>query len=129
MSNITELLAYKLNKDENSYSILTCVSEDELPVDVELPTEYNGLPVTGICDYALCGFKQVENLYIPESIVYIGEDILIDCDNIERVTASPDILRQLDVYMDEDISLVDYEGDEIERLNWLGIEDDDYELE
>jgi hypothetical protein len=123
MYDITNLLEFKLNEAGDAYSILTCKDEKDLPKTVELPSEYKGLPVTSIEDYALMGFKNVGEIIFPDSITSIGFDILKDCRNIYVITASDDILDQLDGFIEEEVLFYDLDGYEYERIDWGMLEE------
>lgn len=51
-----------------------------------IPSEIDGLPVTGIGDHAFYGCWTPDNLTIPDGVVTIGEEAFVDCYNLTRIT-------------------------------------------
>ena len=54
--------------------------------DVELPAEYNGVPVTAIGDGAFINSNRLTSLTIPEGVTTIGDSVFYSCDRLERVS-------------------------------------------
>ena len=77
-------LAYELNDDEQSYSVIgigTCTD-----ADVVIPDIYEGLPVTSIGDMAFDGCTSLTSVTIPDSVTSIGEYVFEDCTSLTSVT-------------------------------------------
>ncbi len=53
--------------------------------NIIIPSEYNGLPVTEIGERAFAGESKVVSVYIPDSVVVIGEQAFDDCRNLESI--------------------------------------------
>ena len=51
---------------------------------LNIPSEYNGKPVTVIGDRAFCGL-QFKNVVIPDSVIHIGTEAFSSCDNMESI--------------------------------------------
>ncbi len=52
---------------------------------VDIPAEYNGLPVTAIGDYAFRGCYLIEGITIPDSITSIGHEAFINCSSLKSI--------------------------------------------
>lgn len=53
--------------------------------DVTIPSSYNNLPVTEIGEGAFAGENKIENVYIPDSVIVIGNRAFDDCRNLENL--------------------------------------------
>lgn len=53
--------------------------------DVEVLSEYNGLPVSMISSNAFAGNKMIENVFIPDSVTEIARGSFYECDNIKSM--------------------------------------------
>lgn len=69
MAEILATYTYTLNSDGMSYSI-QCNNKSEC-TNAIVPSEYNGLPVTTITDWAFSDCTQLTTVYIPETITSI----------------------------------------------------------
>ena len=76
-------LVLTLNGDGTAYSV-TGISNSTIG-DVVIPSEYNGLPVTSIGDYAFSGCKSIQNLTIPTSVKSLGSNMFYNS-GIKNVT-------------------------------------------
>ncbi|MDE6775588.1 MAG: leucine-rich repeat domain-containing protein, partial [Ruminococcus sp.] len=52
---------------------------DESAEKVVIPSEIDGLPVTGIGDYAFFDCSGLTSVTIPDSVISIGESAFGDC--------------------------------------------------
>lgn len=77
-------LEYALNDDGNSYSIIGIGAYREEKA-VEIPSIYNGKPVTIIEDRAFRNCQNLTNIVIPQSIIKIGEYAFENCSKIESM--------------------------------------------
>ncbi|OPZ35883.1 MAG: hypothetical protein BWY98_00604 [Tenericutes bacterium ADurb.BinA155] len=76
-------LLFTLAADGKSYSVSGRNTID--PVIV-IPSEYNGLPVTTIGDYAFKGFAALTSITIPDSVTSIGNYAFFGCTGLTSVT-------------------------------------------
>ncbi len=53
---------------------------------VTIPSEYQGLPVTAVGEYAFLGNSSVVSVTIPDSVTLIGESAFAMCKNLETIT-------------------------------------------
>ena len=90
--SFSEGLEFDLNVTKETYRVIdigTC--ED---TRIIIPSEYNGLPVTGIADAAFSGYTSITAVSIPESVVFIGAAAFKDCTALEEITL-PDSIRSI----------------------------------
>lgn len=57
-----------------------------LATHLEVPSELDGIPVTGIADGVFKGITNMESAVIPEGITYIGKSAFEGCESLESVT-------------------------------------------
>ena len=83
-------LIFILNSDKNSYSVsgIGAYTNDKLYI----PNEFNGLPVTGISANAFKKIKTITSVFIPDSIITIGQEAFYECTYIESVTIGNNVL-------------------------------------
>jgi len=67
---------------------------DGTEVDVVIPSYYKGVPVTNICNGAFSSTaysshghvnSQIESVYLPDTLIYIGEDAFFECDKLKSI--------------------------------------------
>lgn len=89
MKGFSEGLAYVLNDDGQSYN----VSGIGVCTDTELniPSEYQGLPVVGINARAFDGCSRLTNVTLPDTIVTLGTYSFAYCSNIVSFTIPANI--------------------------------------
>lgn len=80
---VTNGLEFRLNSDEQSYYVADIGSVRSTKINI--PSEYNGLPVTGIGVSAFSGQTRLTNVVMPESITTIGPDAFYYCINLTSV--------------------------------------------
>jgi len=73
-----------------SFEILGNVAQitgynDSAPVELIIPSSYNGIPVTAISDDAFNGLGNIYSVYIPQSVTSIGHNAFRDCINLVNV--------------------------------------------
>lgn len=78
----SEGLIYELNEDGESYSLIGGYPEVE---KLYVASEYNGLPVTRIENYALYENLSVKQLMLPDSIETIGSGAFFGCNSLKIV--------------------------------------------
>ena len=98
----SEVYPFEYNEYEDYIEITGYNGKDEL---VEIPSEINSKPVTRIADKAFvnCQFKE---LLIPESIISIGKEILVGCNQLESLTTPLLVMAIMKIKMVLDYSLV-----------------------
>ena len=79
----SEGLEFVLNKDGNGYTLTGIGSCAD--VDVTVPSNYNGKPVTAVADGAFRVVKTLRSVKLPESITHIGAYAFCRCLSLERV--------------------------------------------
>ncbi|MBQ4486608.1 MAG: leucine-rich repeat protein [Oscillospiraceae bacterium] len=67
---------------------------DENTVELIIPAEIDGLPVTRIKNWAFAFSENMTSVVMPESIVYTGMDSFASCKNLSSVTL-PDSLEEI----------------------------------
>ena len=102
---VTGFLTYTKNQSGNSYSVTGYAGT---LTEVVIPSQYEGLPVTGIgadafrdCesltaitisnsvtsigDYAFCSCANLKSIVIPDSVTSIGDCAFCSCDNLKSI--------------------------------------------
>lgn len=77
-------LAYSLNESGDSYSV-TGIGECSA-MDIVIPKQYNGLPVTRIGEKAFYNCRSLTSIEIGDSVESIGENAFSGCDSLESIT-------------------------------------------
>ena len=80
----SEGLEFVLNEDKLSYTVAgigTCTSSE-----ISIPSEYNGLPVTGIGDGAFENCTIIVIIIIPNSVTSIGNNAFKGCTELSSVS-------------------------------------------
>ena len=90
----TEGLSYILNGDGNGYTVSGIGTATD--TDIVIPSEYNGLPVTGIGYTAFAWCDSLTSVVIPDSVTSIGSYAFADCDSLASVTI-PDSVTSIGV--------------------------------
>ena len=79
-----EGLEFALGEDGKSYYVSGIGSYKSL--DVVIPAEHKGLPVTAIGESAFANNKEITSVTIPSSVTVIGENAFKNCDGLTSVT-------------------------------------------
>lgn len=79
--------------NENEYKVKQC--NPAASGVIEIPSTYNGLPVTGIGMSAFYHCKQLTRVVIPNSVKVIETTAFVDCSKLETVSL-PDSLTSVD---------------------------------
>ncbi len=94
----TDDLSFELNEDKKSYSVVKCNVSDykedgdfASPIDLVIPSEYKGLPVTKISTYAFSHCGAVKSIVIPDSVTVIEAQAFEWCSSLANVTMSKNI--------------------------------------
>lgn len=74
--NSTNGMVYEVSDDKTYIKIVRYTGT---AANVEIASEYNGLPVKEINEDAFCNNQNIERITIPYSITHIGEDALSNC--------------------------------------------------
>lgn len=77
----TETMAYDIYADHAVLAKYTAAGDK-----VTIPSEYQGLPVTAVGEYAFLGNSIVVSVTIPDSVTLIGESAFAMCKNLETIT-------------------------------------------
>lgn len=80
--NASQGLEFALNDD--SYWVIgigTCTD-----TEIVIPSQYNGLPVTGIFEQAFAGTNDLASIEIPDSVTSIGNYAFYNCSSLTSVT-------------------------------------------
>ena len=80
-------IRFILNEDEASYSV-TGNKDLQEATSLVIPSEYNGLPVTGVLPYAFNGNTVIEDVFIPSTVKKIDTSAFDGCSNLKAVTIS-----------------------------------------
>lgn len=96
-------LHFNINKNDDSYYVSGCSSEVSGSLDV--PSVYNGKPVTGIGEYAFYGCIRLTSITIPESITSIGEAAFSECNSLTSI----DVSAENTTFSSENGILFDYD--------------------
>ncbi len=80
----------ELTRNDNGYTVIgigTCTD-----VDIVLPEEYEGLPVTAVGDRAFQYNNDIHSVYIPGNIKTVGDSAFNWCQNLEEVTVADGVV-------------------------------------
>ena len=77
-------LTFTLNGDGTEYSVSDCLGTASGSLDI--PSTYNGLPVTSIGGFAFNGYSSLTSVTIPNSVTSIGNYAFYDCSSLTSVT-------------------------------------------
>ena len=75
---------FVLNDDETGY-IIARKEKDVLPAIVNIPSEYNGKPVTAIAKEGFLNIETISTLNIPATVQVIGDYAFKGCKNLGTV--------------------------------------------
>ena len=84
------LIVFTLNGDGTEYSVSDCDSTATGSLDI--PSTYNGLPVTSVDDYAFSSCALIESVTIPSSITEIPWGAFYNCTNLNSVNIPDSIV-------------------------------------
>ena len=79
-------LQFELNESGTEYTVSFTGRKN--CADIIIPEEHEGLPVTGIADYAFRNYRKLKSITIPASITHIGKKAFIGCSGLESVHLS-----------------------------------------
>ena len=84
LSGCSDAPVFRLNEKEQTYYVF-CGNNLVTSPDVEIPSTYEGLPVTHISSKSFSGNKILKSIVIPDSVVSIGEYAFYKCHALETV--------------------------------------------
>lgn len=82
--DITEGLAYELNADGESYTLVGI--GEYVGTVINIPATYEGKPVTAITTGAFKFNGEIVEVYIPDSVVEMGESAFSRCSNLQIIS-------------------------------------------
>ena len=77
-------LSFTLNEDSSGYIVSACLNTASGAL--EIPNQYNSLPVTSIGDSVFWGFSDLTNITIPDSVTSIGQYTFYRCSSLTSIT-------------------------------------------
>lgn len=95
------------DKDEEYYTVVSYLGNDET---VKIPSEANGLPVTGIIFDAFANNASIKTVIIPESVDFISTNVFSGCTNLEKVIILGNNVTFLDDTFSGCTATVSYNG-------------------
>ena len=78
-----QILTFTLNGDSTEYSVTDCLTTASGSLDI--PSNYNGLPVTTIGDFAFHYCISLTTISIPDSVISIGYRAFYNCTNLTSI--------------------------------------------
>lgn len=82
--NVDELFSFR--RDDDGYAVLDYLKKDDPTVtELEIPAEYNGLPVVSICSSAFEFSQHLKSVKLPKSLRTIHICAFWLCPELERV--------------------------------------------
>lgn len=85
--NVDEL--FRFEETEGGYAVAEYLKKDNPTVtELEIPGEYNGLPVVSILDHAANGAKYIKRVRIPGNVCKIMDFAFYKCSSLEEVELS-----------------------------------------
>jgi len=81
---------YMKLKTDNTYEITGLKDYDR--TELELPSRYNGLPVTSIGNWAFDSYSKITKVIIPDSVVSIGNYAFEDCSSLTSISIPDSVL-------------------------------------
>ncbi len=97
----TSDLSFELNDDGESYCVSGC--NQSASGALEIPSIYNGKPVTGIGDWSFENCSNLTSVTIPDGVTSIGEGAFENCSSLTSVTI-PDSVTSIGEYAFENCS-------------------------
>lgn len=78
---------FRFEKTEGGYSVASYLkTEDTSVTEIEIPEEYNGLPVEAIEEYAFFSARFIKNIVLPKSLKAINSFAFQFCNGLKSVT-------------------------------------------
>ena len=77
-------LEYVLSKDGSGYEVSGIGTVTDPNINV--PAEYEGKPVVGVCSGAFSGNSLIETISLPDSVKTVGSSSFSDCSSLREIT-------------------------------------------
>ncbi len=77
--------------DDGSYCYVLGLYSEIGAKNIEIPYNYNGIPITGIAEKAFASSQHLESVTIPDSVTHIGTSAFDGCYALENVQMSKNI--------------------------------------
>lgn len=74
-----------VNDDGSSYCLVYGSTQNAGVTEIEIPSEYEGVPVIGIMSGAFADFKGLQRVTLSEGITYISEHAFMGCEDLIEV--------------------------------------------
>ena len=75
-------LVFEIQNENLCFAVKSYYGDDK---NVIIPKEFQGRPVTMIKDGAFKGHKEIETVYLPETIESIGDGVFNGCENLNKI--------------------------------------------
>ena len=84
-SSVYEVTADGYEYSVNSNNTVTITKYKGTELDIVIPSQIEGMPVTVIGNYAFAGLTKIKSVVIPEGIISLGYDAFGNCLNLQNV--------------------------------------------
>lgn len=108
---------YSVSSDKSLCAVALKNTYGELPAQVTVPSEVNGIKVTAVAAYAFAYCSNIESVVIPDSVTIIGSSAFRGCTDLKSVELSENV-KEIQQYAFEECSNLEEIslGNEIEKI-------------
>ncbi len=92
VENVFNEFRYTVNESGN-YEITKYVPASSALIDITIPSEIEGRPVTSIGAEAFKKCNTIKSVTIPDSVTYIGSFAFVECDYLTSVTMANSVTK------------------------------------